>query len=131
MIDELTGLIDAANIDLKGFTDAFYDACAAGQGALECVKRTIERLAADPSCHLEVTTLVVPGMNDSEAEIDAVARWLAGLDGGRGAETLTYHVTRFFPQWSMTDRAATPVQDVHRLADVTRRHLNHVYIGNC
>ena len=131
VIDELTGLIDAANIDLKGFTDAFYDACAAGRGALECVKRTIERLAADPSCHLEVTTLVVPGMNDSEAEIDAAARWLAGLDGGRGAETLTYHVTRFFPQWSMTDRAATPVQDVHRLADVARRHLNHVYIGNC
>ena len=131
VIDELAGLIDAANIDLKGFTDAFYDACAAGPGALACVKRTIERLAADPSCHLEVTTLIVPGMNDSEAEIDAAACWLAGLDGGCGAETLTYHVTRFFPQWRMTDRVATPVQDVHRLADVARRHLNHVYIGNC
>ena len=131
VLDELKGLIDAANIDLKGFTDAFYDACGAGPGALGCVKGTIERLAADPSCHLEVTTLIVPGMNDSDAEIDAAASWLASLDSGRAQEALTYHVTRFFPQWRMTDRAATPVQTVHHLADVARRHLAHVYVGNC
>ena len=131
VVDELAGLIDAANIDLKGFTDAFYDACGAGPGAFACVKATIERLAADPSCHLEATTLIVPGMNDSDAEIDAAARCLAHLDGGRGRESITYHVTRFFPQWRMLDRGPTPVQTVHRLADMARRHLEYVYVGNC
>lgn len=131
VLDGLDGLLDAANIDLKGFSDGFYDACGGAPGTLSCVMGTIERLAADARCHLEVTTLVVPGMNDSEDEVDAMARWLAALDGGRGRETVTYHVTRFFPRWHMTDRAATPVADVYHLADVARRHLAHVLVGNC
>ena len=131
VLDELDGLIDAANIDLKGFSDAFYDACGATPDSLACVRRTIERLAADPRCHLEVTTLVVPGMNDSEEEMERLSSWLAGLDGGRGHETVAHHVTRFFPRWHMTDRPPTPVANVRRLADVSRRHLAHVYVGNC
>ncbi|MDM8300784.1 AmmeMemoRadiSam system radical SAM enzyme [Collinsella tanakaei] len=131
VIDELAGLIDAANIDLKGFTDAFYDACGGAPGSLACVKGTIARLAADPTCHLEVTTLVVPDMNDTDDEIDAAARWLASLDGGRGRGTITYHVTRFFPRWRLIDREPTPVESVYHLADVARRHLEHVFTGNC
>ena len=131
VLDELAGLIDAANIDLKGFTDGFYDACGAPAHALSRVKGTIARLAADPACHLEVTTLVVPGMNDTEEEIDATDRWLASLDEGRGRNTVTYHVTRFFPRWHLTDRGPTPVDTVYRLANVARRHLEHVYTGNC
>lgn len=131
VLDGLAGLIDAANIDLKGFTDGFYDACGAPAHALSRVKSAIARLAADPACHLEVTTLVVPGMNDTEEEIDAMARWLASLDEGRGRNTVTYHVTRFFPRWRLTDRGPTPVDAVYRLADVARRHLEHVYTGNC
>lgn len=131
VLDGLSGLIDAANIDLKGFTDAFYDACGAGTGGLDLVRDTIARLAEDPGCHLEVTTLVVPGMNDSETEIDEAARWLASLDQGRAKRDLTYHVTRFFPHWRLTDRGPTPVERVHRLADVARRHLDHVLCGNC
>lgn len=131
VLDELAGLIDAANIDLKGFTDAFYTTCGGAPGALACVQDTIARLASDPGCHLEVTTLIVPGMNDTEDEIDATARWLASLDGGRGRDTVTYHVTRFFPHWRMRDRGPTPVDTVYRLADVARRHLAHVYTGNC
>lgn len=130
-LDELAGLIDAANIDLKGFTNAFYDACGGTPGALACVKGTIARLAADPACHLEVTTLVVPDMNDTDGEIDAVARWLASLAGGRGRETITYHITRFFPRWHLTDRGPTPVETVYHLADVARRHLEYVFTGNC
>ena len=131
VLEDLTGLIDAANIDLKGFTDAFYDACGGAPGSLACVKSTIEHLTADPACHLEVTTLVVPSMNDTDEEIDAAARWLAGLDGGRGRESITYHVTRFFPRWHLTDRGPTPVETVYRLAEVARRHLSHVFTGNC
>ena len=131
VIDGLEGLLDAANIDLKGFSDAFYDACGGAPGALACVRGTIERLAADARCHLEVTTLVVPGMNDDEDEMDELSGWLASLDGGRGRETITHHVTRFFPRWRLTDRPATPVETVHRLAEVSRRHLAHVLVGNC
>ena len=123
--ERLAGLLDAANIDLKGFSPAFYEACGGAAGSVEAVRATIERLAAEPGCHLEVTTLVVPGMNDAEEEVDAIARWLAGLGD------VPYHVTRFFPRWRMTDRPPTPVATVRRLADVARRHLDHVYVGNC
>ena len=125
VLDGLTGLVDAANIDLKGFSDAFYDACGAAPGSFSRVRATIERLAADPTCHLEVTTLVIPGMNDSEGEAEAIARWLAGLGD------VPYHVTRFFPCWRMADRPPTPVSTVRHLADVARRHLAHVFVGNC
>ena len=131
VLDALDGLVDAANIDLKGFSDAFYATCGGAPRSLACARDTIERLAADPRCHLEVTTLVVPGMNDGEAEMEELAGWLAGLDGGRGRETLTHHVTRFFPRWRLTDRGPTPVADVYRLADVSRRYLDHVFVGNC
>ncbi|WP_072374669.1 AmmeMemoRadiSam system radical SAM enzyme [Thermophilibacter mediterraneus] len=130
-LEGLDGLLDAANIDLKGFSDDLYATCGGAPGSFGAVRRTIERLAQDPRCHLEVTTLVVPGLNDSEGEIDAIARWLAGLDGGRGREEVAYHVTRFFPRWRMTDRPPTPVADVRRLAEVARAHLAHVYVGNC
>lgn len=131
VLDALDGLVDAANIDLKGFSDAFYVACGGTPRSLACVRGTIERLAVDPRCHLEVTTLVVPGMNDGDAEMDELATWLAGLDGGRGRETLTHHVTRFFPHWRLTGTPPTPVAQVYHLADVSRRHLRHVLVGNC
>lgn len=125
VVDGIEGLLDAANIDLKGFSDELYDACGGAPGSLGAVRATIERLSADPRCHLEVTTLVVPGMNDSDDEVGAMAEWLSGLGD------VTYHVTRFFPRWRMTDRPPTPVGVVRRLADVARRHLSHVYVGNC
>ena len=74
---EVAPLIDAANIDLKGFTQDFYDLVG---GDLTTVKHTMEALAATPSCHLEVTTLVIPGLNDSDQEIAEAAQWLASLD---------------------------------------------------
>lgn len=116
-------LIDAANIDLKGFDQAFYDFV---DGDFEAVRATIEAMAACPTCHLEVTTLVVPGLNDDERAIDRAARWLASLD-----PEIPYHVSRFFPCHRMADRAPTPVADVYRLADAARRHLRFVYTGNC
>lgn len=122
-VGELLPLIDAANIDLKGFTQEAYDLL---DGSLECVKRTIAAFARTPSCHLEVTTLVVPELNDDPAEIDAAAQWLASLD-----PEIVYHLTRFFPCHRFADRSPTPIEDVLRLADVARRHLPHVYVGNC
>ncbi len=116
-------LVDAANVDLKGFTQRFYDLVG---GDLETVKRTIERMASCPTCHLEVTTLVVPGLNDDEREIEAAASWLASID-----PSIPYHLTRFFPCHRMADFPPTPVGGLHALADVARRHLDDVLVGNC
>lgn len=123
VIDELAPLIDAANIDLKGFTDDYYRWCG---GSLAPVQRTIERLAAEPGCHLEVTCLIVPDHNDSEEEIRALARWLSSVDAD-----ITLHVTRFFPRWKMSDARPTPVRTVYQLADVAHEELPHVVVGNC
>lgn len=120
---ELLPLIDAANVDLKGFSQEFYDFVG---GDFEAVRATICALAACETCHVEVTTLIVPGLNDGEDEIGALSAWLASLD-----PEIPYHVSRFFPCHRLLDRGPTPVRTVYRLADVARRHLRSVYTGNC
>lgn len=123
IVREVAPLIDAANVDLKSFQPDVYRRIG---GDLSCVQRSIEVLAATPSCHVEVTTLVVPGVNDTEGEMDELAAWLAGVD-----PRIVLHVTRFFPNWRMRDRGATSVARVYELAAVARAHLSHVYTGNC
>jgi pyruvate formate lyase activating enzyme len=113
--------IDAMNIDLKGFTERFYTAIG---GNLETVKRSIQ-IAAE-RCHVEVTTLVIPGENDSVEEMDALSRWLAGV-----SPEIPLHVSRFFPRWRMTDRGPTPVETIDCLAETARKNLRYVYKGNC
>lgn len=125
IIRELAPLIDAANIDLKGADQKFYDSCA---GDFEAVRKTIEILAATPTCHLEVTTLIVPGMNDTDKDIESIAQWLAEIP--REGDPITLHITRFFPRWHMEDAEPTPVETVYHLADVARRHLERVRCGN-
>ena len=122
VIAEVAPLVDAANIDLKCFTAEGYRSLG---GDLAAVKRTIASLVAEPGCHVEVTTLVVPGFSDDEAQIEAIARWLASLD-----PAVTYHLTRFFPQHRMRDVPPTPKRTLYRLADVASRHLPTVLVGN-
>ena len=117
----LLPLIDAANIDLKGFTPAWYRRLG---GDLETVKRSIA-LAAE-RCHVEVTTLLIPGENDSEEEIRELARWLASI-----SPEIPLHLSRFFPQYQMVDRLPTPVEQVYRLSEAAQEYLSHVYTGNC
>ena len=117
----LLPLLDAVNIDLKGFTEDWYRRLG---GDLATVKRSIA-LAAE-ACHLEVTTLVVPGENDTEEEMRALSAWLASVD-----PDIPLHVSRFFPRHRMQDRSATPVRTVLRLAEVARERLRFVYTGNC
>lgn len=117
----LLPLIDAANIDLKGFTPAWHRRLG---GDLETVKRSIA-LAAE-RCHMEVTTLLIPGENDSEEEIRELARWLASI-----SSEIPLHLSRFFPRYRMLDRPPTPVEQVSCLAETARRYLSYVYTGNC
>ncbi len=122
VLDEIVPLVDAANIDLKCFTDRGYRELG---GDLRSVKRTIESMVAAPACHLEVTTLVVPGFSDDEGQIDALAGWLGSLD-----RTIPYHLTRFFPQHRMRNVPPTPIGTLRRLAEVASRHLDDVMLGN-
>ncbi len=122
--------IDAMNIDLKGFTERYYARVLGG--SLEMVKAFIARAAQ--LCHVELTTLIVPGENDSEDEMRALSAWLSGLAGADGrpiGPEIPLHISRFFPRFRMTDRPATNVRDVYRLADVAREKLRYVYPGNC
>lgn len=126
VLEELLPLTDAMNIDLKGFTDAYYKKLG---GDLETVKRFIRRAAGD--CHVELTTLVVPGENDSPEEMEAEAEWIASLESGSGPGGIPLHVTRFFPRYRMRDREATDVGQVYRLARTAEKHLKYVFVGNC
>lgn len=113
--------IDALNIDLKGFTQEFYGKI---KGDLETVKQTI-KIASEYS-HVEVTTLIVPGENDSEEEIRALSQWLGSV-----GKTIPLHLSRFFPKYNMVDRDATEVAEVYHLAEIARESLDFVYVGNC
>lgn len=117
----LLPLIDAANIDLKGFTPDFYKWL---QGDLETVKTNI-KAAVEAGCHVEVTTLIIPGRNDSDEEMEREAAWLASL-----SPELPLHLSRYFPRWQL-DTPATPVPTVYHLANVARKRLKYVYEGNC
>ena len=121
VIEQVAPLVDAANIDLKCFTDEGYRSLG---GDLRTVRRTIETLFA-AGCHVEVTTLVVPGLSDDDGQVEAMSRWLSALD-----PAIPYHLTRFFPCHRMSDAAPTPITTLYRLADVARRHLSDVMLGN-
>ena len=117
---ELLPLVDAFNIDLKGWRSSFYDWVG---GDLAAVKENIRQAAA--AAHVEVTTLIVPGKNDDSADMEAEAAWLAEI-----SPMLPFHISRYFPRFLTTEIPATPVAVIHRLAEVARRHLRYVYEGN-
>ncbi len=117
---EILPLIDAMNIDLKGFTQEYYDYVG---GNLECVKQTITN--SFDKCHVEVTTLIVPTKNDKEEEIEAEAEWLASL-----SSEIPLHISRYFPRYK-SDIPATPLETIYRLRDTAQKYLKFVHVGNC
>jgi pyruvate formate lyase activating enzyme len=125
VLEELLPYIDAMNIDLKCFTDDCYRRLG---GDFDTVKAFIARACED--CHVELTTLIVPGLNDSEDDMGREAAWIASLKGGRGAD-VPLHVTRFFPRHDYVGKDPTDVRTVRALADKARETLKYVYVGNC
>lgn len=117
---ELLPLIDAMNIDLKGFSQTYYDYVG---GNLECVKQTIAE--SYNKCHVEVTTLIVPTKNDSMAEMEAEAAWLASL-----SPEIPLHLSRYFPRYKC-EIEMTPVETLHKLRETAQKYLKFVYVGNC
>ena len=130
VLSELAGSVDAMNIDLKGFTDRYY------RDVLKGDRRMVMEFIEDAvkMCHVELTTLIVPGENDSDNEIRELAGWIAGLtnaDGNVIGRSIPLHISRFFPRFHMRDRGPTPVAQVYRLAEAAREMLEYVYTGNC
>jgi pyruvate formate lyase activating enzyme len=119
-LEELLPFTDAANVDLKSFDDTFYRKELGG--GLDDVKRFIAKAAGRIA--LEVTTLVVPGKNDTEGEIEAAARFLASV-----SPSLPYHLSCYYPRYRYAV-APTDPELVMRLGEVARRHLRFVYAGN-
>lgn len=113
-------LVDAWNIDLKGFTEQWYRRLG---GDLEMVKRFI--VSAHEKAHVELTTLIVPGENDSEQEIRELSQWIAGV-----SPDIPLHLSRFFPRYHAMDKHATERGTMLRLTQIARENLKYVYTGN-
>lgn len=113
--------IDAMNIDLKTFSGDYYRRLG---GNLEDVKRTIS--LSSLTCHVEVTTLIIPGENDTDEEMRSLSAWLASV-----SPDIPLHISRFFPRYKMLDLPATNTKTVFHLAGVAREALHFVYEGNC
>ena len=120
VLDEILPYIDAMNIDLKSLNAQTYASIL--HGDLNQTMAFIEK--AIPACHVEITTLVVPGMNDSESEIDALTHWISQQD-----PNIPYHLTRYFPRYQM-DTPATNISTLYRLKEIAQTHLHHVFVGN-
>jgi len=117
--------MDAANVDLKSMRDDFYRRLCGAR--LEPVLETLEAIRRETACWLEVTTLLIPGENDSEAELNELTAWVADRLG----PGTPLHFTAFHPDGEWTDRAPTPAGTLARALEIARRSgLRHVYAGN-
>lgn len=121
-LDELTGVIDAFNIDLKAFSNDFYRRYTGA--TIQPVLESIRRVASSGS-HLEITTLVLPGLNDSPDDMRREASWIAENAG----RSVPLHLSRYFPMYRRTT-PPTPAGTILRLRDIAMEFLDYVYTGN-
>jgi pyruvate formate lyase activating enzyme len=122
---ELYAHVDAANIDLKAFTEDFYRTLCGAH--LAPVLETIEYVAQETDVWLELTTLLIPGLNDSDAELDALTRWVVERLG----PDVPLHFTAFHPDWRLRDRPPTPTATLTRARCIARANgVRHAYTGN-
>jgi pyruvate formate lyase activating enzyme len=123
MIQTAHSYLDAANIDLKSFREDYYKRVC--KGRLAPVLKSIE-LMKKLNIWIEVTTLIVPGQNDSEEELRKIANFLVGVD-----PSIPWHISRFYPQYQMEDLESTPMETLNRAYDIGKNAgLRYVYLGN-
>jgi pyruvate formate lyase activating enzyme len=118
---QIVPLVDAFNVDLKSFNGSFYRQYCGG--SIEPVKSFIE-LAAEHA-HVEVTCLVIPGLNDTVEEIAKMAQWLSGI-----SREIPLHLSRFFPRFRMDGQPPTPQETLEMAFAAAREYLDYVYVGN-
>jgi pyruvate formate lyase activating enzyme len=123
-MDVMKGLLDAYRVDIKAFTEEFYrKVCKAKlQPVLESTK-----IAKDNGMHVEVVTLLIPGLNDKEEEIRKLSKWVFD---NLGPDT-PVHFTRFYPMYHMDSEAPTPIATLEKAHDIARKEgIDYVYVGN-
>ena len=117
--------MDAANVDLKSFSDDFYYRICGAR--LAPILETLEYIKHETQTWLELTTLLIPGENDSDAELHGLSEWVAGHLGA----DVPLHFTAFHPDWKMRDRPPTPPATLSRAREIAlSKGLRHVYTGN-
>ena len=119
ILEEILPYTDAMNIDLKGFTPEIYKRL---RGDFETVKAFISRAAK--SSHIELTSLIVPGLNDSTEDMAREAEWIAAL-----SPSIPLHITRYFPRYKMQEKA-TDIELLYKLKAVAEKRLEQVLVGN-
>ena len=122
---EIAPYIDAMNIDLKAFTPRFYRDFL--DGDFQMVKDFIT--GAVQSCHVELTTLIIPGENDSPQEMRELSSWVATLEKQYNKK-IPLHITRFFPMFKLTSKEPTPVGTIMKLVEIAKQNLEFVFAGN-
>lgn len=121
-LDELLPHIDAFNIDLKAFNNEFYKKYV--KGSLKPVLKTLKTIAHSGK-HLEVTNLVITGINDDEAEFERMAQWVSNELG----RDTPFHISRYYPVYRMGN-PATPIHTLEKFYSIASCHLDYVYLGN-
>ncbi|MFZ5985703.1 MAG: AmmeMemoRadiSam system radical SAM enzyme [Bacillota bacterium] len=120
-LEKLLPFVDAMNIDVKAYTASFYyEIC---KGTLDNVKETVE--IAAKKCHVEVTTLVIPTLNDAVEEIAEMSRWLSSI-----SSKIPLHLSRYFPNYKMKDIPPTPKETLVAAREEALKYLDYVYMGN-
>jgi len=120
---ELCKVLDGANIDLKAFTNDFYQKVC--KGTLEPVMKTL-KILKEEGVWLEITNLVVPGLNDDFKKIEAMCKWIAQELG----RDVPLHFSRFHPDYKMTDAEPTPLRTLEKAKEIAEKYLDYVYLGN-
>jgi pyruvate formate lyase activating enzyme len=117
--------MDAANIDLKAFSERFYKKICGGE--LQAVLETLQYLRHDTNVWFEITTLLIPEENDSDQELHAMSEWIAEHLG----PNVPLHFTAFHPDWKMQDKPHTPAATLSRARQIAlSKGLHYVYTGN-
>ena len=125
VLNEIAPYIDAMNIDLKAFTSSFYKNLL--DGDFQMVKDFIT--SAVQSCHVELTTLIIPGENDSPEEMRELSAWVASLEK-QFNKKIPLHITRFFPMFKLNSKEPTPVGTIMNLVETAKENLEFVFAGN-
>lgn len=120
-LKEILPLIDAMNIDLKAGNESFYRELCSGQ--LPPVMRTI-KIAFETGCHIELTTLIIPTLNDRQEELEGIVNWVASI-----SDDIPLHFSRYFPQYKM-DLDPTPIETLLTAYEIGKKKLKYVYLGN-
>jgi pyruvate formate lyase activating enzyme len=120
--DYIKDYIDAANIDLKGFDEKYYKNYCGGKLSvvLDNIKWFYQK-----GIHIELTTLVIPDLNDSSKEFEEIAKFIASID-----KNIPWHISRFFPKYKMNGKQITPIKTLELAYKIGKKYLNDVHLGN-